>query len=36
MEISLLAIGDRAENYVFRLFKAMLEAKGSQGPRLFR
>lgn len=28
MEISLLAIGDRTENYTFRLFKAILENQG--------
>ncbi len=28
MEISLLAIGDRPENYAFRLLKAILEGKG--------
>lgn len=28
MEISLIALGDRVENYTFRLFKALLESKG--------
>lgn len=28
MNISLLAVGDRVENYTFRLFKALLESKG--------
>lgn len=30
MNISLLAIGDRIENYTFRLFKALLESRGHQ------